>query len=151
MRISDYPFTEDAAGAVREAGYSLESLLTRASFKAVRSRAMRRVAGALQGAIPESCPQSQAEHLSELLSYPLARVMVSCLGDEILLRRYALAEAKLAFRRMQEEARHEEPQVEAYQPRSFSGLPHGHRGGDQEADGGGGQGEGSEGSAPAGG
>jgi len=103
MRISDYPFTEDAAGVVREAGYSLESLLTRASFKAVRSRAMRRVAGALQGAIPESCPQSQAEHLSELLSYPLARVMVSCLGDEILLRRYALAEAKLAFRRMQEE------------------------------------------------
>lgn len=103
MRISDYPFTEDAAGVVREAGYSLESLLTKTSFKSIRGRAMRRVAGALQGAIPESSPQSQAESLSELLSYPLARVMVSCLGDEILLRRYALAEAKLAFRRMQEE------------------------------------------------
>ena len=103
MSLSDYPFTEEAAGAVREAGYSLESLLTRASFKAVRSRATQRVEGALSGSISESSPQSQAERLSELLSYPLARVMVSCLGDEILLRRYALAEAKLAFRRMQGE------------------------------------------------
>ena len=103
MRISDYPFTEEAAGAVREAGYSLESLLTKTSFRAVRSRAMQRVAGALSGSISESSPQSQAESLSELLSYPLARVMVSCLGDEILLRRYALAEAKLAFRHMQGE------------------------------------------------
>jgi len=103
MRISDYPFTEEAAGAVREAGYSLESLLTKTSFRAVRSRAMQRVEGALSGSISESSPQSQAESLSELLSYPLARVMVSCLGDEILLRRYALAEAKLAFRRMQGE------------------------------------------------
>ncbi|HPM26636.1 MAG TPA: DNA primase regulatory subunit PriL, partial [Methanothrix sp.] len=60
MRISDYPFTEDAAGAVREAGYSLESLLNRASFKAVRSRAMQRVEGALSGSISESSPQSQA-------------------------------------------------------------------------------------------
>src|SRR5512136_1619948 len=101
MRISDYPFTEEAAGVVREAGYSLESLLIRSSFKAVRGRAMERVAGALSGTIPESSPRSEAELLSELLSYPLARVMVSCLGDNILLRRYALAEAKLAFRRMQ--------------------------------------------------
>jgi len=101
MSISEYPFTEAAAEAVREAGYSLESLLARTSFKAVRSRAMERVAGALSGSIAESSPQSQAEHLSELLSYPLARVMVSCLDDNILLRRYALAEAKLAFRRMQ--------------------------------------------------
>jgi len=103
MNISDYPFTENAAEAVREAGYSLEGLLTKTSFKAVRSRAMQRVAGALSGSIPESSSRSEAEHLSELLSYPLARVMVSCLGDEILLRRYALAEAKLAFRRMQGE------------------------------------------------
>jgi DNA primase large subunit len=61
------------------------------------------VAGAISSGIPDSSPGSDAEILSELLSYPLARVIVSCLGDNILIRRYALAEAKLAYRRMQSE------------------------------------------------
>jgi len=61
------------------------------------------VAGAIGGGIAERAARTDAELLAELLSYPLARVMVSCLGDPILLRRYALAEAKLAYRHMQEE------------------------------------------------
>jgi DNA primase large subunit len=103
MRISDYPYTQEAAEQVRKAGYSLESLLGKTSFKTVRGRAQERVAGAISGTIAESASESEAEQLSELLSYPLARVMVSCLGDPILLRRYALAEAKLASKRMQNE------------------------------------------------
>jgi DNA primase large subunit len=103
MRTSDYPFTEVAAEQVRKAGYSLESLLGKTSFKTVRGRAAERVAEAISGTISESSANTEAELLAELLSYPLARVMVSCLGDNILLRRYALAEAKLASRRMQNE------------------------------------------------
>ncbi|MGB5101412.1 MAG: DNA primase large subunit PriL [Methanothrix sp.] len=103
MRISDYPFTEDAADQVRKAGYSLESLLGKTSFKTVRGRAAQRVAESISGTISESEANTDAELLTELLSYPLARVMVSCLGDSILLRRYALAEAKLAYKRMQNE------------------------------------------------
>jgi DNA primase large subunit len=103
MRISDYPFTEVAAEQVRAAGYSLESLLGKTSFKTIRCRAAERVAGAMSGTISESVAHTEAELLAELLSYPLARVMVSCLGDAILLRRYALAEAKLAYKRMQNE------------------------------------------------
>ncbi len=103
MRISDYPFTQEAAERVRSMGYSLESLIGKTSFKSVRSRAAERVQGAISGSIPERQANTDAEHLAELLSYPLARVMVSCLDDSILLRRYALAEAKLAFKRMQNE------------------------------------------------
>lgn len=103
MRVSDYPFTEEAAERVRSCGYSLEGLLGKTSFKTVRGRAAERVAGAIAGSISESPAGSDAELIAELLSYPLARVMVSCLGDSILLRRYALAEAKLAYRRMQAE------------------------------------------------
>ncbi|HPC89966.1 MAG TPA: DNA primase large subunit PriL [Methanothrix sp.] len=103
MRVSDYPFTEEAAERVRGCGYSLESLLCKTSFKTVRGRAAERVAGAIAGGIADSAARTDAELLAELLSYPLARVMVSCLGDPILLRRYALAEAKLAYRHMQEE------------------------------------------------
>jgi DNA primase large subunit len=103
MRSFDYPFTEDAAGEVREAGYSLDSLLGKTSFKAVRNRAAQRVSEAMSGTISETATNTQAEQLTELLSYPLARILVSCLDDSILLRRYALAEAKRAYKRMQEE------------------------------------------------
>ncbi len=103
MRISDYPFTKEAAEHVKQAGYSLDGLLERPLFLPVRSRAAERIRGAIQGEIPDNFPRTDAEHLSELLSYPLARVIVSCLGDDLLIRRYALAEAKLAHRRMQHE------------------------------------------------
>lgn len=103
MRISDYPFTQEAADHVRQAGYSLDSLLGRTLFSNVRSRAAERVRGAVVGEIPDSSPRTDAEILSELLSYPLARVIVSCLDDDLLIRRYALAEAKLAYKRMQHE------------------------------------------------
>jgi len=103
MKVSDYPFTEEASENVRNAGYSLESLLEKTTFKSVRSRAAERVRGAIEGQISDQRANTDAEHLSELLSYPLARIMVSCLDDQPLLRRYALAEAKLAFRRVQKE------------------------------------------------
>jgi DNA primase large subunit len=103
MRISDYPFTQEAAEYVRSLGYSLESLLEKTSFKTIRNRAEERVQGAINGQIPDKRANTNAEDLTELLSYPLARVMVSCLDDSILMRRYALAESKLAYKRMQNE------------------------------------------------
>jgi len=104
VRISEYPFTPDAAEMVRSAGYSLESLLDKVIFQPVRSRALERVRGAIDGQIPERRPDTEAEESIELLSYPMARVMISCLGDDLLLKRYAMAEAKLAYSRMQEES-----------------------------------------------
>jgi len=103
MRISDYPFTQEAAEYVRSTGYTLDNLLAKTSFKAVRNRATERAAGAISGNIPEKRANTEVEQLTELLSYPLARVMVSCLDDPILRRRYAMAEAKLAYRKMQAE------------------------------------------------
>jgi DNA primase large subunit len=104
MSISDYPFTEEAAEHVRRAGYSLEGLLDKSSFRTVRNRAAERVLGALSGEISDRTAGKDTEILAELLSYPLARIIVSCLGDPILIRRYALAEAKLAYRRMKNDA-----------------------------------------------
>jgi DNA primase large subunit len=96
MTISDFPFSRQAAEHVREAGYSLESLLEKRAFLPVKRRAIDRVKGALEGEIPDESFHPEVE----LLSYPLARVIVSCLDDPFLIRRYALAEAKLGHRRM---------------------------------------------------
>jgi DNA primase large subunit len=100
MKTSDYPFTREAAEQVRASGYSLEALLEKPAFQPVRRRASERALGAIGGnGIPEGYINSDIE----LLSYPLARIIVSCVGDELLIRRYALAEAKLARSRMQKE------------------------------------------------
>jgi len=101
MKISEYPFTEEAAEHVRRSGFSLEGLLEKPYFQPVRKRAMERVQGAISGDIPDRRANTEPQLLSELLSYPLARVIVSCLGDDLLIRRYALAEAKMAHSRMQ--------------------------------------------------
>jgi DNA primase large subunit len=103
MRASDYPFTKEAAELVRQTGYTLDSLAEKTSFRPVARRALDRVAGAIRGEIPDVRAETEAEILTELLSYPLARVMISCLKDEFLLKRYALTEAKLAYARMQRE------------------------------------------------
>ncbi|HNR57201.1 MAG TPA: DNA primase large subunit PriL [Methanothrix sp.] len=104
MSLADYPFSQEAAARVKEAGYSLEGLLEEPNqeprlSRLVRRRAQDRVLGAVRGEIPEE----KTHPLAELLSYPLARVMVSCLDDDLLSRRYALAEAKLASRKMARE------------------------------------------------
>jgi DNA primase large subunit len=99
MRISDYPFTREAAEQVRSMGTDLDALLDRPGFRSVRARAAERVLGAMGSEISLGYDNPDVE----LLSYPLARVMASCLGDDFLLKRYALAEAKLAFRRMLKE------------------------------------------------
>lgn len=99
MSLSEYPFTHQAAERVRDTGYSIENLLEKRGFQPVRNRALDRVLGAISGDITTE----PGHPLAELLSYPLARVMVSCLGDELLVRRYSLAESKLARRKMNSE------------------------------------------------
>jgi DNA primase large subunit len=101
MSLSDYPFSREAAMRVKETGYSLEGILEEPNpqprlSRLVRRRSLDRVLGAVRGEISEE----RAHPLAELLSDPLARVMVSCLNDELLTRRYALAEAKLASKKM---------------------------------------------------
>jgi len=99
MSLSEYPFAHEAADRVKETGYSLDNLLERRGLRPVRKRALDRVLEAIRGEIVDE----SAHPLAELLSYPLARAMVSCVGDDFLVRRYALAEAKLASRKMRGE------------------------------------------------
>jgi DNA primase large subunit len=103
MMISEYPFTKEATEHVRRAGYLLDSLLEKPYFQPVRNRAVERVQGAIGGEILDRKASTDSEQLAELLSYPLARIILSCIGDDFLIRRYAVAEAKLARSRMQQD------------------------------------------------
>ena len=91
-----YPFTSGATAYVRELGVTIPDLLNKRVYDRVRARSMERVIQAIEGRIEKNVgTEIQAE--IELLSYPVARIIISCIDDSYLIRRYALAEAKAVY------------------------------------------------------
>ncbi len=102
--LAMYPFLPPASRYVREQGPPLEEVLKHRAFAAARQLARERVHTALEsGALPDTALMSPADYLTALYAYPLARILVSCVGDPFLIRRFALAEADLARRRLSRE------------------------------------------------
>lgn len=102
--LSRYPFLTRASEYVASRNYAIAEILTSRGFDLARGRARSRVLQALKGAIISDATNPD---IAELLSYPIARIIVSCIDDPFLTRPYALAEAKLANERMGQEKNHE--------------------------------------------
>ncbi|ELZ11147.1 DNA primase large subunit [Halovivax asiaticus JCM 14624] len=89
-----YPFLEAAREAVAEEAVDLATVVE--TEPAVVERAASRVEWALEtGEVGDPAPDNRVE----LLSYPVARVLVSLVGERVLVRRYARAEAAVAHER----------------------------------------------------
>jgi DNA primase large subunit len=89
-----YPFLRSARRAVEEAGVDLAAVV--AEEEPVVTRALARVEGALEdGTVGEPHRRPRVE----LLSYPVARVLVSLVDEHVLTRKYARAEARTAHER----------------------------------------------------
>ena len=56
------------------------------------------------GTVGDRPINSSMDQLAEFLSYPIARMLVSCISDDYLIKRYALAEGVNANRRLQDES-----------------------------------------------
>lgn len=82
------PFTEEARTYVEEKGYGLDDII---ADESVRSSAENRVLAALDPALDDG--RSQATE-TEVLSYPIARAIVSCVGEGLLTDRFASSEAE---------------------------------------------------------
>jgi len=95
-----YPFLDAAREAVDEAAVDLADLVARDDPPAVE-RAVGRVEAALSGDTTGE-PDLRRPRV-ELLSYPIARVLVSLVDDPVLTRKYARAEAVTAHRRFTED------------------------------------------------
>ncbi len=95
--LAYYPFISEASTHVENLGISLDSLLNSRAYRAARVRGIERVKEALEGEIKKSPVSGEVQVLSELLSYPFARMLVACVDDQLFTRRYALAEAKAAY------------------------------------------------------
>jgi DNA primase large subunit len=93
-----YPFLASARQAVDEAAVDLAELV--ASEDAVVDRAVERVRWALsEGTVGEPHRQPRVE----LLSYPVARVLVSLVDEHVCTRKYARSEAASAHDRFVDE------------------------------------------------
>lgn len=102
--LARYPFLPQAREHIRTTGYKTGELLADAPFERARSRAMARVRGAMApDGIPDAATASEAEAELELLSYPVARMILAHVGDSYLSNRYAVAESKLSSHRLAHE------------------------------------------------
>ncbi len=101
-RHAQYPFLDDARTAVEQADLNLLSL---AREEQVVERAAERTERALtDGTVGD--PNRSAR--VEVLSYPLARVLVSLADEHVLTRKYARAEAATAHERFTTAENHHE-------------------------------------------
>jgi DNA primase large subunit len=89
--LTTYPFTSGATAYVRDLKIPIPDLLEKRAYARARRRGMDRVIQAIEGGIKSN---TKIPSELELLSYPIARMIVSCIDDDYLTRRYALAEAK---------------------------------------------------------
>lgn len=101
-KISSFPFISEASEYVQKK-YKLTDLIESRVYESARERGKKRVSQAISGEIKEPDIRRLDDRVNkemELLSYPFARILVSCIKDDFLIRRYALAEAKLAHSRL---------------------------------------------------
>lgn len=93
-----FPFLKGSGQYASEHGPDIETMLTSSLYEPARQRGLDRVLGAIRNHTIEPVPLvgSDADWLclNEILSYPYARILVSCVNDRLLTRRYALAEAE---------------------------------------------------------
>ncbi len=104
LTFAQYPFLKESSVYLKEQGPSLDELLGDIAYERVRILGKERVVEALDsGVIGDHAFTSDADRLAEILSYVVARIMISCANDEYLTRRYALAEAKKANNKLEGE------------------------------------------------
>ncbi|MEM2143995.1 MAG: DNA primase large subunit PriL [Candidatus Jordarchaeaceae archaeon] len=87
--LAKYPFTKEAQEFIESLNLDIEDLVS-PEYSSILERGRARVIEALE----TGYVSYQDNAYVELLSFPLARLIVESLGDEYLRRRYAVAESK---------------------------------------------------------
>ena len=104
ITAAKYPFLKESARYLRETGVTLDQLISGMAYEQARLRGRDRVLEALElGKIDDHPMTTKIDATLELLSYPVARMLVSAVADPAFVKRYAIAEAKKADERLRRE------------------------------------------------
>ena len=96
LREARFPFPKESVRVPEKNDVDLIVLTSSASYEAARARGLERVKDALRSSEVSYIPltgTSDFNRLTEVLSYPYARLLVSEINDRFLTRRYTLGEA----------------------------------------------------------
>jgi len=95
LRAARYPFLRESTAFAETHSADVDSLMTSPSYETARKRGVDRVLEAMRSSEVSYVPlmSSEYERLMEVMSYPYARIIVSCIDDRFLTKRYALAES----------------------------------------------------------
>jgi DNA primase large subunit len=89
-----YPFSPEAVAYVRERGPDLETALGEPVYRGAMERALERIEQSIhKGRVSARGSSVAADDHSEVVSYAIARVLVSALGDNALVGMFARGEA----------------------------------------------------------
>lgn len=90
-----YPFLKESVNYLKDQGVTLDKLVSNMAYEAARLRGRERVLEVLEGNVIQDHPMAkEIDATNELLSYPVARMIVSAVADPMFVKRYAIAEAK---------------------------------------------------------
>ena len=96
-KIYKYPFLEETKDYIGNSGILLEDI-TEIGFSEILERGKRRILDALDG---KENVYDKPER--EIFSYSASNIMLSCIKDDYLIKRYALFESKRVYKSMGEE------------------------------------------------
>ena len=89
-----FPFLSDASEMAVQNGADIESLLSSSLFEEARKRGVERLEDTIRDSkVSYVSLLKDYDRLMEVMSYPYARMIVSCINDRFLTKRYALSEA----------------------------------------------------------
>ncbi len=94
LRAARFPFLRESAEFAESNSADVESLMTSDSYETARIRGRQRVEDAIENSEVSYNPlMKEYDRLMDVMSYPYARMIVSCVNDRFLTKRYALAES----------------------------------------------------------
>ncbi|MCE8429535.1 MAG: DNA primase large subunit PriL [Candidatus Methanoperedens sp.] len=100
MDIIDFaniPCTSGALEYLRKSDIGLNDLCTQAAFESIRSTGKERILKALKDGAMKYRRFNKLAAEKELLAYSIARIIVSCINNNYLTKRYALAVARSSY------------------------------------------------------
>ncbi len=99
--LARYPFLDDSKIYVKNNAISVEDLLEDPLYERARTLGVERLDKAFKERdVGNRSLATESDCIMELLSYPIARMIAVCIGDNYLKRRYALGEASHAYRNL---------------------------------------------------
>lgn len=102
FKLAYFPFINAASKYVESLDLELDELFSERAFEQVRERGKIRVLEAIGDGITRNVYPDRVSAEKELLSYPVARILISCIKDSYLIKQYSLKEAKSSYEKVKE-------------------------------------------------